>query len=116
MLFGRGEHTLEPNDNEVIDQVHTDVRGPPAHVILLEMAHAIRNSAFDFALRFHGLELYQTLGHAHAWSARNLKRCGAVRYRIVSGADSWARQFVKPGKCPQPPRVQSRQSPRPIRS
>jgi len=54
MLFGRGKHTLEPHDNEVIDQVRTNVLGPPAHVILLETAHAIRNSAFDFALRFHG--------------------------------------------------------------
>jgi hypothetical protein len=40
MLFRRRQNTFESDDNQIIDQVSTNVLGSPAHVFLFEAAHA----------------------------------------------------------------------------
>ena len=43
----------EADYEEVAEQVGMDVLGSPAHVLLLEAAHAVANGGLDFSLRFH---------------------------------------------------------------
>src|SRR5665213_448190 len=54
MLLGGGQHPAEPDHNQIADQMGANVLWAPAHVFLLESAHALGNFAFDFALCFHG--------------------------------------------------------------
>jgi hypothetical protein len=53
MLFRGRQNAFEADNNQIIYQVSANVLGPPAHVFLFKAAHAARNFAFDFALRFH---------------------------------------------------------------
>ena len=53
LLFGRGEHTLEADDEEIADQMGVNVFWTSTHVFLLEVTHPFTDSAFDFTLRFH---------------------------------------------------------------
>jgi hypothetical protein len=53
VLLGGSQNALETNDNQVADQVGMNVLGTSAHVLLLEVAHPLRNGTFDFALSLH---------------------------------------------------------------
>jgi hypothetical protein len=50
MLLGRGEHSLQAHDEQIADQVRSNVLGPAAHVLLLEARNPIADRGFDFAL------------------------------------------------------------------
>ena len=49
MLFGRGQHSLQANDEQIADQVRMDVLGAAAHVFLFKAGDAVANRP----LRFH---------------------------------------------------------------
>ena len=51
VLFGRGQDALEPDHDQVVDQVRADVLGAAAHVFLLEAAHPLADGSLDLALR-----------------------------------------------------------------
>jgi hypothetical protein len=53
VLFGRGQHALEADHQQVADQVGMDVLGPPAHIVLFEAADPFADCGFDFSLGFH---------------------------------------------------------------
>jgi hypothetical protein len=53
MLFGRGQDALEPDHDNIVDQVRADILGSPAHVFLLEPTHPLADSGLDFPLCFH---------------------------------------------------------------
>jgi hypothetical protein len=50
LLFGRRQHTLETDHEEIADQVGMDILRPAAHVLLLELADSCANGGFDFSL------------------------------------------------------------------
>src|SRR5208337_2391209 len=54
MLLGGSQDALEADHEKVVDQVYADVLGPAPHEFLLEAAHPLADSGFDFSLRFHG--------------------------------------------------------------
>ena len=54
MLFGRGQHALKADDEEIAEQVGVDVLGAPPHVILLDATNSFTNSGFEFSLSPHG--------------------------------------------------------------
>ena len=49
MLFGRGQNPLEPDHEQIADQVGVDVLGAAAHVLLLKAAHALADGGFNFS-------------------------------------------------------------------
>ena len=51
VLFGGGQDALEPDHDQVVDQVRVDVLGSAAHVFLFETAHALADGSLDLALR-----------------------------------------------------------------
>jgi len=53
MLFGRGQNPRKPDNNQIINQMRTNIFRPAAHVFLLKAAHALGNGTFNLALRFH---------------------------------------------------------------
>ena len=54
MLFGRGQHALKADHEEIAEQVGVNVLGAPAHVVLLKATNSFTNGGFDFSLCFHG--------------------------------------------------------------
>ena len=54
MLFGRGQHALKADHEEIAEQVGVNVLGSPAHVVLLEATDSFANGGFDFSLGLHG--------------------------------------------------------------
>ena len=54
MLLGRRQDALEPDHDQIIDQVRADVFGSATHVFLLEPAHSLADGGLDLTLRFHG--------------------------------------------------------------
>jgi hypothetical protein len=53
MSLCRGQNTFEPDDDQIADQMRTNVLWTSAHVFLLEPAHPSRNFALDLALGLH---------------------------------------------------------------
>lgn len=53
VLFGGGQDTLEPDDNEIAYEVGMDVFRTASHVVLLKTAHSVADGGFDFALSLH---------------------------------------------------------------
>src|SRR5689334_22609053 len=53
MLFGGAQRALQPDHDQVADQVGMDVFGPPSHELLLESSHAVADGRFDLSLRVH---------------------------------------------------------------
>ena len=81
MLLGRGQNALEPDDDQIINQMGANVLGPAAHVLLLEAAHALGNGTFDFALSLH-LERQDIIKSAICLALRPalpMMRAGEVR-------------------------------------
>jgi hypothetical protein len=54
MLFGRGQHTLKADHEEITQQMGANILGSPAHVVLFEATDSFTNSGFDFSQRFQG--------------------------------------------------------------
>ena len=54
MLFGRGQHALKADHEEIAEQVGINVLGPPAHVVLLKATDSFTNGGLDFSLGSHG--------------------------------------------------------------
>jgi len=52
-LLGRGQNTLESDDNQIVGQMCASVFRSAAHVFLLEAAPALRSDAIGFALSIH---------------------------------------------------------------
>ena len=50
MLLGGSQNTLQPNHQQIANQMRTDVLGPPAHVFLLEMGNPLADGSFDLSL------------------------------------------------------------------
>ena len=53
MLFGRGQHALKADHEEIIEQVGINIFWATAHVILLEATDSFANGGFNFTLGFH---------------------------------------------------------------
>ena len=51
VLFGGGQNAMEPDHDQVVEQVRADVLGSAAHVFLFEAAHALADGSLDLALR-----------------------------------------------------------------
>ena len=51
--FGRSQHALEADDEEIANQMGVNVFRSSPHVLLLEAADPVANGGFDFSLRFH---------------------------------------------------------------
>ena len=49
-LLGRGEHSLEVDEQAVVDEVGMHVARPPAHELLLEARYGVAHGGLDFAL------------------------------------------------------------------
>src|SRR5208337_4252479 len=75
-----GQDALEPDHDQIIDQVCADILGPAAHVIQLEATHALADGGFDLTLRFHRSP------RARAMSPRGGYRLGALRSVIRPGS------------------------------
>jgi hypothetical protein len=54
MLLGRGENTFQANDEQVIDEVGTDMFRTATHEFLLETRHPFTDGRLNFAECFHG--------------------------------------------------------------
>ena len=52
MLFGRGQNPLEPDHDQITDQVGVDVLGTAAHALLHKAVHPLANGGFDFSAMF----------------------------------------------------------------
>lgn len=53
MLLSRSQYADEPDDQKITKQIGMDVLRTPAHVFLLEAAHALSDSAFNLSLCLH---------------------------------------------------------------
>jgi hypothetical protein len=49
MLFGGGQNPLEPDHEQITDQVGADVLGATAHALLHKAAHPLADGGFDFS-------------------------------------------------------------------
>ena len=54
VLFGGCQNALEPDNEEISDQVSVNVLGSPPHVFLLKATDPFADSGLNFSLGFHG--------------------------------------------------------------
>ena len=54
MLLGRSQDSLEPDHDQIVDQMGANILGTPTHVLQLESTHALANGSLDLTLRLHG--------------------------------------------------------------
>jgi hypothetical protein len=57
MLLGRSENSLQSHDEQITDQVRTNILWPAAHVLLLEARHSIADRGFNFTLGSRHLDI-----------------------------------------------------------
>jgi len=60
MLFRRSQNPLEPDQQQITDQVGVDVLGAAAHALLRKTGHPLADGRFDFSRRLH----HRNLSHA----------------------------------------------------
>jgi hypothetical protein len=53
LLFGRGQYTLQADNQEIPDQVGVNFLGSAAHVLLLKAIHSFADGSFDLSWCFH---------------------------------------------------------------
>src|SRR5690606_31562245 len=53
MLFCGSQHTLQADDEEILQKVCVDVPGTASHVFLFKTGNPFANGCLDFPLRFH---------------------------------------------------------------
>jgi len=49
MPFGLGQNPLEPDHEQIADQVGVDVLGAAAHALLRKAGHSLADGGFDFS-------------------------------------------------------------------
>jgi hypothetical protein len=77
MLFGRGQHALKADHEEIAEQMGANVLRSPAHVVLLEAANAFTNCGFDFSLSSHGDPVYRRV----------------IQAKVLIGCQTWAIRY-----------------------
>jgi hypothetical protein len=73
LLFGGGQDALEPDGDQIADQVSVDLFRAAAHVVLFKATNPFANRGFDFPLRFHGDLAFSLFSGHRAWSLDTLK-------------------------------------------
>src|SRR6266566_7462298 len=54
MLLGGGQNALEPDNDQIVQQVSMNALGSATHVILLEATDPLADRGFNLSLRLHG--------------------------------------------------------------